>query len=155
MAPVLGTDLQNALAFDLRASWQARALAEAKGQTGMVLLSVLSHSYDDALVVLLPLVFPGFVEPSLPVLASCAKVDKTGAVVADVIDKKHVVKKGAVIYRTEAALQDDFRRLADRLKLNDDDRIELFKCVQRWVVADCRLDPTFDPQDPDAKRILN
>ncbi len=150
---MLGTDLQNAITFDLRASWQARALAEAKGQTGMVLLSVLSHTYDDALVVLLPIVFPGFVEPSLPVLASCGKVDKTGAVVADVIGRDHVVAKDAVIYPSETALQNDFRRLADRLKLNDEDRIELFKCVQRWMVADRRLDPTFDPKDPDAKRL--
>jgi hypothetical protein len=152
---LLGTDLTNALAFDLRASWQARALAEAKGQTGMVLLSVLSHTYDDALVVLLPMVFPGFVEPSLPVLASCGKIDRTGAVVADVIRKDHVVAKDTVIYRSDADLQNDFRRLADRLKLNDDDRSEMFKCVQRWLVADRRLDPTFDPKDPDAKRILN
>jgi hypothetical protein len=50
-------------------------------------------------------------------------------------------------------MRDAFRRLADRLKLNDADRIELFKCVQRWVVADRRLDPTFDPKDPDAKRL--
>lgn len=150
---MLGTDLQNAIAFDLRGSWQGRALAEAKGLTGMVLLSVLSHSYDDALVVLLPIVFPGYVEPALPVLASCGKVDKTGAVVADVIDKARRLVKDAVMYPSDVALQNDFRRLADRLKLSDDERIELFKCVQRWVVADRRLDPTFDPKDPDAKRL--
>jgi hypothetical protein len=151
---VLGTDLTNSLAFDLRASWQARALAEAKGQTGMVLLSVLSHSYDDALVVLLPIVFPGFVEPSLPVLASCGKIDRTGAVVADVIRRDHTVARDTVVYRSDTDLQNDFRRLADRLKLSDDDRTELFKCVQRWLVADRRLDPTFDPKDPDAKRLV-
>ena len=50
-------------------------------------------------------------------------------------------------------MRDAFRRLADRLKLSDSDRIEMFKYVQRWVVADRRLDPTFDPQDPDAKRL--
>jgi hypothetical protein len=52
-------------------------------------------------------------------------------------------------------MQNDFRRLADRLKLSDADRIEMFKCVQRWVVADRRLDPSFDPRDPDAKRLVN
>ena len=144
---------ENSLAFDLRGSWQARALKEAKGQTAMVLLSVLSHTYDAALIVILPLVFPGYIEPSLPCLASAAKVAKTGAVVADVIRKDHHVVKEAVIYQSEKAMQDDFRRLADRLQLNDEDRIEMFKCVQRWVVADRRLDPTFDPKDPDAKRL--
>jgi hypothetical protein len=144
---------ENSLAFDLRGSWQARALAAADGRTAMVLLSVLSHTYDAALIVLLPLVFPGYVEPSLPCLASCGKVAKSGAVVADVILRDHRVVKDKPIYRDEIALQNDFRRLADRLKLNDADRIEMFKCVQRWVVADRRLDPTFDPKDPDAKRL--
>lgn len=145
--------LENSLAFDLRASWQVRALAEAKGLTGMVLLSVLSHTYDDALLVLLPIVFPGYVEPSLPVLASCGKVDKTGAIVADVIRKDHYLVKDALIYKSETDLRDDFRRLADHLKFNDADRTELFKCVQRWVVADRRLDPSFDPKDTDARRL--
>jgi hypothetical protein len=81
------------------------------------------------------------------------KVAKSGAVVADVILRDHRVVKDKPIYRDEIALQNDFRRLADRLKLNDADRIEMFKCVQRWVVADRRLDPTFDPKDPDAKRL--
>jgi hypothetical protein len=31
----------------------------------------------------------------------------------------------------------------------------MFKCVSRWLRADRRLDPTFDPQDPDAKRLVN
>lgn len=145
--------LENSLAFDLRATWQARALAEAKGLTGMVLLSVLSHTYEDALLVLLPIVFPGYVEPSLPVLCSIGKIDKTGAVVADVIRKDHVVVKDVALYRTENDLETDFRRLADRLKLNDADRVEMFKCVQRWCPADRRLDPNFDPKDPDAKRL--
>lgn len=144
---------ENSLAFDLRGSWQARALSEAHGHTAMVLLSVLSHTYDDALLVLLPLVFPGYVEPSLPVLASCGKVSKAGTIVADVIRKDHVLVKDVMIYSSEVALQNDFRRLADRLKLNDADRVEMFKCVQRWVVADTRLDPNFDPKDPDAKRL--
>lgn len=144
---------ENSLAFDLRASWQARALAEAKGMTGMVLLSILSHTYDEALVVLLPIVFPGYVEPNLPVLASCGKIDKSGAIVADVIRKDHRVVKDALIYKSEADLRDDFRRFADRLELNDTDRTEFFKCLQRWLVADRRIDPNFDPKDPDAIRL--
>ena len=151
---MLATDIANAFAFDLQGSWQARALREAKGQTGMVLLSVLSHSFDEALVVLLPIVFPGFVEPALPCLASCGKISKTGAIVADVIRKNHDLVNDAMIYPSERALQQDFIRLADRLKFNDHDRVEMFRCVQRWVVADRRLDPSFDPKDPDAKRFV-
>lgn len=153
---MLDTDrFVDTIAFDLRGSWQYRALVEAKGQTGMVLLSVLTHTYAEAMPVLLPVAFPGFIEPSLPCLASAGKVDKTGAIVADVIRKDHYVAKDTVIYPSETALRDDFRRLADRLQLNDADRTEMFKCVQRWVVADRRLDPNFDPKDPDAKRLVN
>jgi hypothetical protein len=152
---MLAAEFEKSLAFDLRASWQARALAEAKGQTAMVLLSVLAHTYEEALVVLLPIVFPGFIEPSLPCLSSCGKIAKNGAIVADVIRKDHQVKKDAVIYSSDTAFQNDFRRLADRLQLNDADRTEMFKCVQRWLVADRRLDPNFDPKDPDAKRLTH
>lgn len=153
---MLESRFEQTLSFDLRKSWQARALAEAKGQTGMVLLSMIDHTYGtDTLRVLLPLIFPGYVEPSLPCLASCGKVAKSGAVVADVIMKDHAFIKDQVVYPSELALRDDFRRLADHMKLPDAERVELFKCVQRWLVADHRLDPSFDPQDPDAKRLVH
>lgn len=152
------SELEKLVDFDLRGSWQARALAEAKGQTEMVLISVIEHRYGElVLMALLELVGrlcgPG--DPPLPCLASIGKIAKTGAVAGTVIDKAHRVIKDAVIYPSEIALRDDFRRLADRLKLSDIDRVELFKCVQRWCPADSRLDPTFDPQDPDAKRLLH
>jgi hypothetical protein len=31
----------------------------------------------------------------------------------------------------------------------------MFAAVKRWVVADRRLDPNMDPQDPDAKRLVH
>jgi hypothetical protein len=148
--------IESSLAFDLHSSWQASALAATRGQhIGAVLLSVLAHNFDDAMPVLLRVVFPGFTSITTPFLCSAGKVDKSGAVVADVVNKDETISKDAIIYRDETALRDDFRRLADHLKLADTDRIEMFKCVQRWVVADRRLDPTFDPKDPDAKRLLN
>lgn len=147
------SELEKNIAFDLRASWQARVLSEAKGLTGAVVLSVLAHSFDEAMPTLLAIVFPGFKSITAPFLSSAARVDKTGAVVADMVTRNGAILKDAVLYPTETKLRDDFRQLADRLKLSDPDRIELFKCVQRWVVADRRLDPTFDPQDPDAKRL--
>jgi hypothetical protein len=152
---VLAIELENNLAFDLRGSWQVRAIGEAKGQTWMVLLSVLAHTYDHAMLIMMPFVYPDF-DGSIPAphLTTCAKIDKTGAIVADVVDRSGVIKE-TMIYPTEFALRDDFRRLADHLKLNDADRTELFKCVQRWVVADRRLDPNFDRRDPDAKRLVH
>lgn len=149
--------LEKKLAFDLRASWQCRALGHAKGRTFAVLMSVLAHTYDEALLVLLQVLIPDYDGRALgPFLSTAGKIDRTGAIVADVVDPKTgTIEKDAVLYVTEIHLRDDFRRLADELKLNDDYRIELFKCVQRWVVADRRLDPTFDRKDPDARRLVN
>lgn len=121
---------------------------------GAVVLSVLAHTYDDAMPVLLRIVFPGFTSIAAPFYCTAAKVDKSGAVVADCVTKDGQIVKDAVVFQSEGEMQDNFRRLADHLKLNDSDRVELFKCVQRWVVADRRLDPTFDPKDPDAKRLV-
>lgn len=142
-------------ARELRETWQCRALAHAKGHTSTVLLSVLAHNYDDAMPVLLRVAFPGFTSIAPPFLCTAGKVAKTGAIVADVVQRDGRIRKQAAIYRNEAALRDDFRRLADQLKLNDADRVEMFKAVQRWVVADFRLDPTMDPRDPDAKRLVH
>ena len=152
---MLATEIERNMAFDLRGSWQVRAIGEAKGQTWMVLLSVLAHTYDHALLFMMPFVYPDF-DGSIPAphLTTCAKIDKTGKIVADVCGRDGVIIE-TEIYPSEIHLRDDFRRLADHMKLNDSDRTELFKCVQRWVVADRRLDPAFDRKDPDARRLLN
>lgn len=141
---------------DLRDTWQVRALLASRNEhVGIVLLSVLAHTFDDAMPAMMEVAFPGFKSISAPFLGSAGKVAKTGHIVADVVQRNGTVSKDVAIYRNEVALRDDFRRLADRLALSDADRIEMFKCVQRWVVADRRLDPTFDPQDPDAKRLVD
>jgi hypothetical protein len=141
-------------ALDLRDSWQGKCLAAAQGKTGAVMLSVLAHNYDGAMLALLRVVFPGFTSITAPFLCTAGKVAKSGAVVADMVGKTGSITKDTVLYRSEIELRDDFRKLADRLKLNDADRIEMFAAVKRWVVADRRLDPTMDPQDPDAKRLV-
>jgi hypothetical protein len=141
-------------AIELRDSWQGRCLAAARGKTAAVLLSVLAHSYDDAMMVLLKAVFPGFKSITAPFFSTAGKVAKTGHIVADMVTKTGKIAKDFPIYLNEIELRDDFRRLADQLKLNDADRVEMFGAVKRWVVADRRLDPTMDPKDPDAKRLI-
>lgn len=144
------------LAIDLRDTWQGRALSVASGRTGAVLLSILAHNYEEALIPLCAVIFPGFTGylPA-PYLTSAGRVAKTGHVVADMITKSGHKAKDFALYRNELQLRDDFRKLADELKLNDADRVEMFGAVKRWVVADRRLDPTMDPKDPDAKRLVN
>ena len=39
--------------------------------------------------------------------------------------------------------------------VHGDDRIEMFTALRNWIVADFRLDPTMDPSDPDARRLVH
>lgn len=145
--------IESNLAFDLRASWQARALAETGGHMAAVLLSVLAHNFDDAMPILLRVAYPGFTSIAAPFYCTAGKLAKSGQIVADVVTTDGQIVKDAKVFDSEIQMRDAFRRLADRMKLSDSDRVEMFKCVQRWVVADRRLDPNFDPKDPDAKRL--
>lgn len=139
---------------EIRETWQARALAHTHHQhIGVVLLSVLAHNYDDAMPVLLRVVFPGFRSIDTPFVCSAARVAKTGAVVADVVWDGGLIVKNMVLFKSLNALKNAFRRLADKMRLDDADRIAMFAAVRKWVVADTRLDPTMDPADPDAKRL--
>ena len=136
-------------------TWQARTLKAATGKTGAVLLSVLAHNFDDHMIPLLHAVYPGFVSIAAPFLSSAGWVGKSGAICADIVQPDGRIDKKAVLYRNEIEMRDDFRRLADEIALSDDDRRALFAAVKNWCVADRRLDPTMDPQDPDAKRLVN
>ena len=151
---MLATKLEQQIAFDLRGSWQGRALAQIKGPFLTVLMSVLAHTLDEAMLPLCAVVFPDF-DGSLdpPYFTTAAKIDKNGAVVADICDSDGTIHKDEVVFVSEEQMRSCFRGCADRLKLSDSDRIEMFKYAQRWVVADRRLDPNFDPKDPDAKRL--
>ena len=143
------------LAEDLRRTWQARALVETQRERiGAVVLSVLAHNFDDVMPVLMRIVFPGFHSITAPFICSAGKVNKRGHIVADIVMRDNEApRKNRVIYRTVGNLQNDFRRLADRLSLTDSERVELFTAVRRWVVADQRRDPTLDPADPDSRRL--
>lgn len=144
-------------AQDLRETWQARALAHTYGTPlGAVMLSVLAHNFDEHMPTLLRVVIPGYpnVPAPVPMIASAARIAKNGAVVAKVVDRDGTEYANHKIYDSEIKMRDVFRRLADVLKFNDSDREQMFIAAQNWVVADRRLDPTMDPKDPDAKRLV-
>lgn len=156
----LSAEIKNMLGFDLDACWQVRLLKHTEGDwLGAVSLSILAHNYIEQMPFVLTVAFrwyhgPGTTMP-YPALKSAARIAKTGAIVANVVDKQGHDLKDFVLFKTEIELRDAFRRVADHLKLDDQDRLELFRAVKNWVVADRRLDPTFDPKDPDAKRLVN
>jgi hypothetical protein len=135
------------LETELRESWRGRVLAECKTS-----LSIMAHNYAGAILTLCQCVWPGFVGLESG-FVSAGKIDKSGRVVADYGNKKGTITKDRVVYRSDVHYRDDMRRLADRLKLNDQDRLEFFTCVKRWLVADRRLDPSMDYKDPDARRL--
>ncbi len=141
-------------ARDLRGTWQGRVLAAAEGKLAAALLSILAHNFERAMPILLAVVFPGFEGVRAPFYCSAARIMLTGQVAADLITKGGQLVKRAEVYRSEAAFQRELRRLADRIKLNDADREEMFAAARRWIVCDFRIDPTMDPKDPDVRRYV-
>lgn len=140
-------------ARQLRDAWQVRVLAGASGHTQAIVLSILAHNFDGAILTLCQVVFPGFTSIKPPFLNSAGRVDKAGRIVADVLEKDGSISKNQVMYPSSIRYRDAMRRLADGLNLSDTERLEFFTCVKRWLVADLRLDPTMDPMDPDAKHL--
>jgi hypothetical protein len=141
---------------ELRDSWQAKLLRQARAnrhydKTAMVLISVLASSYDEMMLPLLRTI--GLIEPPLPCLVTSGKIAKSGAIIATVMFEWG--KENRVLYADEIDLRDDFRRLADRAMIHGSDRLEMFLAIRHWIVADYRLDPTMDPSDPDARRLLH
>lgn len=139
---------------ELRQSWQGRVLLAAKDRMHLCVLSMLSHNFDDAMLALLMAVYPGFRSIKAPFLCTAARVLKGGNVVADVVTKDGRILKWVKLFEDEQAMEREFRKLADKLKLDDDDRRGLFAAVKRWVVCDYRIDPNMNPMDPDAKRLI-
>lgn len=140
---------------ELRGSWPGRALEFARHmpQLRTALLSVLADNFDETMPFLLHAV-TGISSITAPYYVSSPKIDKRGCIVADLIGTDGWKYKNAVIFLNQWQMESTFRRLADKLKLADADRIDLFIAVRHWVKADQRLDPTMDRRDPDAKRLV-
>lgn len=121
----------------LRDSWQAKCLAEATGKTQAVVLIVLCMSYSAAIKILLRVVFNQR-DIQRPFFASGAEIQLSGKLVCDLVEKSGITHP-VVVYESTDDLNRDMRDLADRLKLSDDERREFTAAIQRWVVADHRV----------------
>jgi hypothetical protein len=64
----------------------------------------------------------------------------SGKVVAEMIDRDGI-KRAIAVYESGDKYVADMRNLADKLKLSDEERTEMFKVLQRWIVKDMRIGP--------------
>lgn len=125
-------------AQELRDTWQARALTEAKGRLQAVVQIVLFHGYWDAMPILLRVAFPGFKDIARPFLIGYATVTPNGRVVCDMACTDGLTKKVA-IYEKESEMTAEFRAMADQLKFTDAERTEMFEAIRKWVTLDMRV----------------
>lgn len=125
-------------AQDLRDTWQARCLAEAKGKQAAVVLIVLCMSYSAAIKTLLRVVF-NIRDIQRPFFCAGAEIQLSGKLVCDITEKSGITHP-VVVYENTDELNRDMRELADKLKLKDSERLEFTTAIQRWVVADHRVD---------------
>lgn len=123
----------------LRDTWQGRVLAESDGKTRAVVVIVLFHAYSKVIKTLLRVVFPTMRDLVPPFISSAATIMLNGKLVADVTYSGGIVTP-KVIYESTDELNKDMRDLADRLKLTDPERLEFTAAIQKWVVADQRVD---------------
>jgi len=112
---------------DEQASWQYKAIVATRGnQTllGAIFLQVIGKQAKHP-----------------PQIIGTASVDEEG-LCWTLLRKQHglEVAEGVVCLGLISDIRDEFRRLADHLKLADDERIELFQELRKWVAVDLRAD---------------
>lgn len=135
-------------ANEIRGVWQGRVLEAAQGRMMLVVASMLAHAYPDHFHVLLITAKPMLWNADLgvprpPFLASIGKINHSGRIVADYLPFEGGLKLiDKVVFADTDDFQNELRKLADRVKLPDDDRVQFFTCAQNWIGADRRIDPT-------------
>lgn len=75
---------------------------------------------------------------SPPMVDSLATVDKEGLCWAFVVNRRG--RRTLTCLGQIGDIRDEFRRLADHLKLDDGERVELFDELRKWVAIDQRAD---------------
>lgn len=129
-------------ADEVRQMWQCRALSEAEPKMQRVILAALRAEYPADLIVLLKTTF-GTLDIPNPFYRGYAFVSPGGHLCCEVVDRdpSGLVWRGPVkVFDTEQQFIGATRRIADQLKLNDVDRIDMFRVLQKWVTRDARFD---------------
>lgn len=125
-------------ADEIREMWQSKALRASTGKLRKVVIVALAKEYPAALVVLMKVTFPNFIDLARPMFISYATIAPSGRIICDMIDRDGSKRKVAV-YRSEHIFIYEMRKLADEMKLDDKDRVEMFAVLQKWVTRDQRV----------------
>ena len=110
-----------------RATWQYRIIETTRGnqsQLGCVVLAVLGKSASNP-----------------PKITGSATIKTDGQVYANFTGSDCVARQGVHICSVED-LQRNFSGLADHLKLSDEERVEMFGEVKKWIWKDERANTT-------------
>lgn len=126
-------------AAQLRETWQCRVLQHAKDRAFYVMLAALCAEYHVGVKILLSAAHPGFSDIKPPLLAGYATIAPDGSIWCYLIDEERNLKAVGV-YQNEHKLAYEMRKLADKLKLNDRERLDMFTVVEKWIVQDQRID---------------
>lgn len=120
--------------------WQAAALRRSTGKMQHVLFTAMQNEYTaitpNTWLVLLNIIIPHF-NADQPFLNGYAKIMPSGRVVSEVFYRGE--RQLQVVYHSKDEFISEMRRLADRLKLNDLDRVAMFALLGKWIVADYRV----------------
>lgn len=135
MSPFTGKN-----AHEIREMWQSRALREARYVTAFVLGCAMMNEYSAFMPLLLRVTFPDFKDVRLPALTGYATIWPSGRITCMLIDTNRR-RRPVQVYDDESHMLYDFRALADRLKLKDGERQEMFDVLKKWIVRDMRVGP--------------
>lgn len=130
-------------AHEVRETWESRALVAAEGKMQRILLAAIrAEIREDLLLLLLRETF-GQIEIKTPFYRGHASIVPSGHLVCEVVDRdaNGLVWRGTVkVYDNENRFLYEMRKLADKLKLSDEDRKDMFRVLQKWITKDERFD---------------
>ena len=127
----------------IAATWQARCLRASTGKFASVMLSIFFWVYDEEAQYLFWSVYGRNKDLRFPFFTGGATIVNSGQVVCDMnvgrLGDRLKVRRNVKVFDTEGELIREFRTLADKLKLDDDDRKAMTDTVRKWLIADHRI----------------
>lgn len=105
-------------------SWQAKVLEETGGRSrplGLAVIAALGYNRKG----------------KYPIVSEKAYIDLSGKLIA-LYKANRFANAQAFVFGSVSGFNDDLRRVADKCKLTDPDRIAFFEKMRSWIVKDER-----------------